>query len=86
MHAATDNRARRFPVLEEGIEQLFREHPMLCGFTIDQSGELEMDCWPRETASDELCRDVVDRLLDLVDGRPDEAAWLFGRTFARVLH
>ena len=86
MQASTDNRASRFPVLEEGIERLFREHPMLCGFTIDQSGELDMDCFPLETASEELCRDVVQQLLELVEGRPDEAAWLFGRTFARVVH
>jgi hypothetical protein len=85
MRAATHN-VERFPVLEEGIERLFREHPMICGFSIDSSGQLALDCWPREMVSDELCEEVVKTLLELVDGRAEAAAWLFGRTFARVLH
>jgi hypothetical protein len=75
-----------FPVLQAGIRQLFQEHPTICGFSINARGEIALDCWPRETASAELCAEVMERLLELVDGRSEAAAWLFGRTFARVLH
>ena len=77
---------RAFPVLQAGIRELFREHPAICGFSINRDGEIALDCWPRESASEELCAEVMQRLLELVDGRSEAAAWLFGRTFARVLH
>ena len=73
-------------LLREGIQRLFREHPMLCGFSIDEHGRLALDCWPRETGTEELCGEVLQTLLELVDGRVEAAAWLFGKTFARVLH
>lgn len=77
---------RSFPVLQAGIRELFREHPAICGFSINGRGEITLDCWPRESASDALCAEVLERLLELVDGRAEAAQWLFGRTFARVLH
>ena len=72
--------------LQVGIRQLFHEHPMICGFSINRRGEIALDCWPRETASEALSAEVMQRLLELIDGDSDAAAWLFGRTFARVLH
>jgi hypothetical protein len=75
-----------FPILQAGIRQLFREHPAICAFSIDGQGQIVLECWPRESASEELCVEVMKRLLELVDGRQDAAQWLFGRTFARVLH
>ena len=77
---------RAYPTLQAGIQELFREHPAIWAFSIDGKGELALDCWPRESASEALCAEVLKRLLDLVDGHADAAAWLFGRTFARVLH
>ena len=77
---------RGYPVLQAGIRQLFREHPAIWAFSIDAKGELVLDCWPRESASEELSAEVMQRLLELVDGEAEAAAWLFGRTFARVLH
>jgi len=77
---------RAFPVLQAGIRDLFREHPSICAFSISGKGEIVLECWPRETASEELCAEVMHRLLELVEGESDAAAWLFGRTFARVLH
>ncbi len=77
---------RTFPVLQAGIQELFREHPTICGFSIDGQGHISLDCYPRETASEDLCAEVLQRLLELIDGRADAAAWLFNRTFVRVLH
>jgi hypothetical protein len=77
---------RAYPILQAGIRDLFREHPSICGFSIDGQGQISLDCWPRETASEDLYAEVMHRLLELVDGRADAAQWLFGRTFARVLH
>ena len=77
---------RAFPSLQAGIRDLFREHPAICAFSIEADGALALECWPRESASEELCCEVSQRLLELVDGRAEAAAWLFGRTFARVLH
>jgi hypothetical protein len=75
-----------FPVLQAGIRQLFHEHPAIWAFSIDDKGQIALECWPRESASEDLCVEVMRRLLDLVDGRQEAAQWLFGRTFARVLH
>ncbi len=75
-----------FPVLQAGIRELFRQHPTICGFSIDGQGHISLDCYPRETASEDLRAEVMQRLLELVDGRAEAAQWLFGRTFARVLH
>ncbi|HEX7053425.1 MAG TPA: hypothetical protein VF211_05750 [Burkholderiales bacterium] len=72
--------------LQAGIRELFRDHPAICGLTINRRGEVALDCWPRESASDELCAEVIRRLHELVEGDRDAAHWLFGRTFARVLH
>jgi hypothetical protein len=72
--------------LKAGIRQLFHEHPAICAFSINGKGEIALDCWPREIASEELSAEVMSRLLELVDGDSDAAAWLFGRTFARVVH
>jgi len=77
--------ARAIPVLQAGIRELFREHPTIWGFSISGRGEISLDCWPQESASEELCAEVMERLLELVDGRQDAAQWLFGRTFARVV-
>jgi hypothetical protein len=75
-----------YPGLHAGIRQLFEEHPVICGFTINRDGGVLLDCWPRESASAALRAQVLQRLLELVEGRGDAAAWLFGRTFARILH
>jgi len=77
---------RAYPSLQAGIRDLFQEHPVIWGFTIDSRGKIALDCWPRESASEALSTEVMQRLLELVDGDADAAAWLFGRTFARVLH
>ncbi len=77
---------RAYPVVQAGIRELFVEHPAIWGFSIDGYGKIALDCWPRESASEELSAEVMQRLLELVDGDADAAAWLFGRTFARVVH
>jgi hypothetical protein len=77
---------RAYPSLQAGIRQLFHEHPDICGFCISGRGDIVLDCWPRESASEELSIEVMQRLLELVDGDTAAAAWLFGRTFARVVH
>jgi hypothetical protein len=77
---------RAYPALQAGIRELFHEHPAICGFSIDRKGEIALDCWPRESASEELSAEVMQRLLELVAGDAAAAAWLFGRTFARMVH
>jgi len=77
---------RRFPAVEEGIAAMFREYPTLCGITVKGDAEIVIECWPRESASPEFCEEIAQALVELVDGRPDAASWLFGRTFARTLH
>ena len=47
--------ARAIPVLQAGIRELFREHPTIWGFSISVRGEISLDCWPQESASEELC-------------------------------
>jgi len=77
---------RRFVAVEEGIAAMFHAFPMLWGFTIKGDAEIVIECWPRESASPELCEEIAQALVELVDGKPDAAKWLFGRTFARTLH
>jgi hypothetical protein len=76
---------RRFDAVEEGIADLFRENPALCGFTVQGNAEIVIDCWPREVASPELCEEIAQKLVELVEGKPEAAAWLLRRTFARTL-
>ncbi len=77
---------RRFVAVEEGIAAMFRAYPTLHGFTIKGDAEIVIECWPREAASSEFCEEIAQALVELVDGKPDAAKWLFGRTFARHLH
>ncbi len=83
---ARSETAPRFPAVEDGIADMFREFPSLCGFTIKGDAEIVIECWPRESASAELCEEIAQALVALVEGSPDAAAWLFGRTFARTVH
>ena len=85
MHIEVEQRAR-LSMVRAGIAEMFRSHPMLCGFTVQPDSEIVVECWPPESRSPELCAEIAQTLIDLVDGQPDTAAWLTGRTFARVLH
>jgi len=85
MQTNVEQRAR-LSMVRAGIAEMFRSLPMLCGFTIQQDSEIVVEVWPPESHSAELCAEIAQTLLDLVDGQPETAAWLTGRTFARVLH
>jgi hypothetical protein len=70
------------------IAALFEEVPMLSGFYVQADlsvTELTIYTWPGWSASPELREDIARFVRDMVNGRPDVAELLRGRTFARSL-
>jgi hypothetical protein len=77
--------------LEAGIGALFRRHPSLCGFTVQDVSELylsELSVYPSHglEARDYLQRDILKTLAQLVDESPETRGLLRERTFARIVH
>lgn len=84
---------RRFEAdVEARVRALFRRCPALCGFSVGDAGRgpalTELCVYPSSgfSAPADLCHEIVATLAELVDERPEAAALLRGRTFARVLH
>jgi hypothetical protein len=87
LHIQGQDELPRFEAsVEAKVQELFRRYPMLCGFTFQETAQLTVDCWPSEARSDSLADAIAQTLLQLIDGRPEAARRLCGRTFARVLH
>jgi hypothetical protein len=77
--------------LEAGIVALFRRHPSLCGFTVQDVSELflsELSVYPSHglEARDYLQRDILKTLTQLIDECPETRQMLRERTFARIVH
>jgi hypothetical protein len=77
--------------LEAGIGALFRRHPSLCGFTVQDVSELclsELSVFPANglEARNYLQRDILSTLAQLIDECPETRKMLRERTFARILH
>ena len=71
---------------EASIATLFDEVPALSGFYVRADlnvTELSVCTWEGWRASPELAEDIGRFLRDLVDGEPELAELLRGRTFAR---
>jgi hypothetical protein len=74
-------------LLQEMLQTLFRRHPELHGFTVrlDQPLPCHLTCDPQHDEQAAL-DEIAQMLLELVEERPEAAALLRGRTFARTLH
>jgi hypothetical protein len=75
--------------LEASLEALFRDSPVLCGFTLDSEFFLaDVTCYcTLEGASMERLCDHISQMLDrLVSAQPEALELLRGRSFARNLH
>lgn len=84
------------------MTELFADCPELCGFALDDAQGLplaadggEPQLCVREIALDpagdgrryaEVCDEIVLRVGELLEERPESRALLCGRTFARLLH
>ena len=76
-------------LLQEMLNTLFRRHPELHGFAVrlDQPLPCELACHPSNGEQAEAAlADIEQMLCDLLDERPEAAALLRGRTFARTVH
>ena len=77
--------------LKAGIGALFRRHPSLCGFTVQDVSELflsELSVYPSHglEARDYLQRDILRTLSQLIDECPETRELVRERTFARMVH
>ena len=78
--------------VQEVMQQLFRRHPSLCGFTVQKRAhrfclsELAVHPLQYQDLSALLEGEIATAIADLLDDRPDAAGLLSGRTFARSLH
>jgi hypothetical protein len=76
-------------IVEKHFHALFQRMPMLSGFTLRQDLEVTdvaVHTWPGYTAGEDLYKDLMQALADLVEERPDTVELLRGRTFARAIH
>lgn len=83
------SRQQAAAAVEKHLDALFRRMPMLSGFTLRQGlevADVALYTWPGYTAGEDLYKDLLGALADLVDERPDAVELLRGRTFARALH
>ena len=72
------------------VAALFSRHPALCGFAV-QHADAEEICIAElalhpATAPEPVLEEIAGAMMGLVDERPQLAARLAGRTFARALH
>lgn len=77
--------------IEDSIVSLFAGCPELCGFTVKLDGELvlsDVGLYPPLPSVEvtQICLDIRDTLLTLIDEQPEARRLLAGRTFARALH
>ena len=75
--------------LETVMEGLFRECPLLCGFSLDRSlAAVDVTCSARlhGTTLANLRDSIEEAVQDLLRQRPEALELLSGRTFARRVH
>jgi len=75
--------------LEEVMEELFRDCPLLCGFSLDRSlNPVDVTCSARlhGTTIANLRDNIEVVVTELLKLRPEARELLSGRTFARRLH
>jgi hypothetical protein len=76
--------------LNERLQALFRRCPELHGFAVrlDRPIPCELTCHPPQHAeqAEAALGEVAQMLSELLEERPEAAAVLRGRTFARTLH
>lgn len=77
--------------LENSIVSLFAGCPELCGFTVKLDGELmlsDVGLYPPLASGEvaQICEEIRDTLLTIIDEQPEARRLLAGRTFARALH
>jgi hypothetical protein len=74
-------------LLREMLEALFRRRPDLQGFAVrpDRPLPWHLACHPQHDEQAAL-EEIAQTLLELVEERPEAAALLRGRTFARSVH
>jgi hypothetical protein len=74
-------------LLQEMLEALFRRRPDLQGFAVrpDRPLPWHLACHPQHDEQAAL-EEIAQTLLELVEERPEAAALLRGRTFARSVH
>ena len=75
--------------LEEVMEELFRDCPLLCGFSLDRSlTPVDVTCSARlHGTTIANLRDSIEVVVnELLKLRPEARELLSGRTFARRLH
>ena len=75
--------------VQEVVGTLFRRHPALCGFSLQQDLKLShLACHPTLLGEDAqmLQDEILEALQELVEARPEAAQVLPGRTFARSFH
>jgi hypothetical protein len=81
-------RERVEAVIEGRVGALFRRVPELSGFSIQQDlqpTEVAVHSWPGYVAGEDLYREILATLADLVEERTEAVELLCGRTFARQL-
>jgi hypothetical protein len=73
--------------IRERLEELFQRCPQLHGFAVRSDRPLpwHLTCHPQHDEQAAL-DEIAQTLLELVEERPEAAAMLRGRTFARTLH
>lgn len=71
------------------MSTLFQRYPALCGFAVkDDLCLSNVACHPALLGDEAemLCEEISAALHDLVDGHPEAAEFLRGRTLARIFH
>jgi hypothetical protein len=74
--------------ISERLESLFRRCPQLHGFAVrpDRPLPWHLACHPGEEGEQAVLDEIAQMLIELLDERPEAAALLRGRTFARAVH
>jgi hypothetical protein len=74
--------------IDERLESLFRRCPQLHGFAVrpDRPLPWHLACHPGEHCEQAILGEIAETLGELLDERPEAAALLRGRTFARTVH
>jgi len=73
------------------IDALFRRCPTLCGFSVRDMGRLvlhEVSVYPQRDLYPpaELCSEIVETLVALLEESPEVCELMRERTFARIFH
>ena len=74
--------------IHERLADLFERCPQLHGFAVrtDRPLPWHLACDPAQDAEQAALGEIAQTLIELIDERPEAAALLRGRTFARTMH